>query len=240
MARPPHLWMTTAGLLQQTLLCGCSGSGRTETLTRLALNAAGTGKALLHVSAAGDNHIYAKHAAGLQEQGRGQQLRVINLLSRGHQPDPDPGPTRLSHTVDLFDGFNDRDLAQWLATMAQAERDTGLPVHRAPVATVALVWAARLGVAWARQARQRLTPFALAEALTERGVIGLARRLPRPHARLAQRLRDRAWGPNADPEWAITLARLHAWMAPLWVDHGHVFEAQRPNLSLAALAAPTG
>ena len=40
LSKPQELWLTEEGLLRQTVLYGCTGAGRTETLLTLALNAA--------------------------------------------------------------------------------------------------------------------------------------------------------------------------------------------------------
>jgi hypothetical protein len=60
--QPIHL--TPSGALEQTMMIGCTGSGKTETLSTLAINAAQAKKGVFYMDGKGDNSLYAKTMAG--------------------------------------------------------------------------------------------------------------------------------------------------------------------------------
>lgn len=224
--RPQDVFVSDTGLLRQVLVCGCDGSGRTETLLTMAMNAADLGKGVLYVDAKGDNSLYAKAFAGLSERQQIGNLRVINLMSRHPSLSG-----KHSHSLDLFDGFDERALSGWLLDMLPEVADK-------TAATQSLPLIAKLTLAWACQENQRLLPSHVCHALSQGGLENIAQNLPPDMAHLARQVVAKAWGRTPQPGWAETMASLSRTLAILYRSYAHVFEQASPEVGLTQLYRP--
>ncbi len=246
--KPTQLFLTDEGLLNQVAVYGCTGAGKTETLLTLALNALHGGprrwdnqsyrksraRSVFYVDGKGDPSLYTKAFSGMAERGLLGNLRVINLM--GHEVFTSPGESRRhSHSVDLFAGFDEQALAQWLLAMRPMhqypEQWEGLGHESGHVLAVI----ARLAVAFGQQTQQRITPAELLSLMTEAGVSDHAQNLSGSMGHLARHLLRTAWGSQANGTWGRVLALMHQWLEPLSKTYAHVFEAATPDLALSCL-----
>ncbi len=243
LSKPQELWLTEEGLLRQTVLYGCTGAGRTETLLTLALNAADPRKrhghspapkprSVLYMDGKGDVSIYTKTLSGLSERQSAGALRVINLMTGPEATEQREQGLKVSHSLDLFDGFDEAMLGQWLVSMVPeallTEPDDARLV-REMMPTVA-----RLAVAFAQQEKRRITLRVLAELMTEAGAQDHAQNLAGAHGHLARQWAHQNWGDPASRRAGL-LKAYHEQLTVPFQFLGHVFEADHPEVSLDRL-----
>lgn len=238
---PKKLWLTEEGLLRQTLMVGNIGAGRTETLLTLGLNTTNTPeqspgtpvreRSVFFLNAYGDNSLYFKTLSGLSQQGRAGNLRVINLMTGGRSS-PIEG-LKLSHSVDLFDGFDETMLGRWLVNMVPAQL-LATP-GRERLSQVLMPTVARLAVALAHQKQCRITVRLLAQLMSPDGVLEQVNNLKGEDGHLARQWHAHNWGPNAEDKRASFLKDYQGWLTVPFQDLDHVFESPQPEVSLAQL-----
>lgn len=251
---PPQVFVTEEGLLNQLAVYGCAGAGKTETLVTLALNAMHGGtrsfvekrdpayktrpRSVFHFDGKGDNSLFAKMFSGMSERGILGNLRVINLLIGGHSIHPDD--RSLSNTVDLFDGFDEHALTQWLLEMRPTQVDPALWEQLDEASARALAVVSRLAVACAQERQQRIQPDLLLALLTQAGAADATQGLSASMGHLAKQFLALTWGPHANPAWRSTVDAMHEWLTPMVSVYAHVFNADQPQISLANLEPTAG
>ena len=251
---PPQVFVTEEGLLNQLAVYGCTGAGKTETLVTLALNAMHGGprslvekrdpahkakpRSVFYFDGKGDNTLFTKMFSGMSERGILGNLRVINLLIGGHSIHPDD--RSLSHSVDLFDGFDEHALTQWLLAMRPTQVDTVLWEQLDEASAKALAVVSRLAVACAQEHQQRIQPDLLLSLLTQAGAADVTQGLSASMDHLAKQFLALTWGSQANPAWRSTVDAMHAWLTPMVSIYAHVFNADQPQISLANLSPTTG
>ena len=247
---PQKIWLTDAGLLRQVVLYGSVGAGRTETLLSLTLNAISPRpkyesiqnplrpRNVLHIDGKGNNSLYAKVLSGLSERGHAGDLRVLNLMNGDffthemrHQGE------KISHSLDLFDGFNEDMLSRWLSDMVPHHVLSLLSEQKALHAMMAVI--ARLAVAVAQQTGRRITLSLLAHLMTKEGALDHAQHLIGEHRHLARQWVGLNWDGSSDPERAVFLNAYHEQLTKPFQHLAHVFEDEHPEVSLCRLFNPS-
>lgn len=250
---PPQVFVTEEGLLNQLAVYGCTGAGKTETLVTLALNAMHGGprslvenrdpaykarpRSVFYFDGKGDNTLFAKMFSGMSERGIVGNLRVINLLIGGADIHPDDRSH--SHSVDLFDGFDEHALTQWLLEMRPTQADPTLWEQLDEASAKALAVVSRLAVACAQERQQRIQPDLLLALLTQAGAADAIQGLSARMGHLAKQFLALTWGPHANPAWRSTVEAMHEWLTPMVSVYAHVFNAEQPQISLTNLAPTT-
>lgn len=251
---PPQVFVTEEGLLNQVAVYGCTGAGKTETLVTLALNAMHGGtrafvekgdsaykarpRSVFYFDGKGDNTLFAKMFSGMSERGILGNLRVINLLIGGHSIHPDDRSR--SHSIDLFDGFDEHALTQWLLEMRPTQVDPALWKQLDEASAKALAAVSRLAIACALERRQRIQPDLLLTLLTQAGAADTTQGLSASMGHLAKQFLALTWGPHANPAWRSTVDVMHEWLSPMVSMYAHVFNAEQPQISLANLDPTAG
>ena len=246
---PPQAWMTEAGLLDQVVVYGCTGSGRTETLLAMAINAAtqtpaptvnqyspptqhaqALQRSVVMMDGNGDNTLHVRTTAALLARKVDRAaLRVINLMTGAVDIQP---RHKLSHSVDLFDGMDEYTIERWLrGVLADNQALTEIARGRVDDIVPGVV---RLAVTFSNQTGERLRPSDLGQVMTEKGLKEHAQREGEMGG-LAQQLYAWTWGDRADPVMAQAMTEIHQWLQPLWTSHAHVFNSSQPELSLHTL-----
>lgn len=247
LSKPQELWLTEEGLLRQTVLYGCTGAGRTETLLTLALNAADPRmrhghspapkpRSVLYMDGKGDVSVYAKTLSGLSERQSAGNLRVINLMTWPEAMDQREKGQKVSHSLDLFEGFDEGMLGRWLVDMAPEALLTepgDARLVREMMPTVA-----RLVVAFAHQEKRRITPKVLAGLMNRVGAEDHAQNLEGEHGHLARQWFHQNWGAHAKPRRASLLKDYNELLTAPFAFLDHVFESPHPEVSLSRLHDP--
>lgn len=240
------VWMTDQGLLAQTVLFGCTGAGRTETLLTMALNAVRapkrlqnhypkpSAKSVFYMDGKGDNSLYTKVVSGLSECQSIGELRVINMMVGGKTKDDIiKKGDKLSHSLDLFAGFTERMLHQWLLDMVSLDLQETEDWRSAAQAHLGMV--AFLAMAWSRQTHKRITPCALGYLMTSVGTEDYAQHLEGSSKHAARQWRDLVWGKGGQTEAAAFLEAYGQQIQRSFEPLGHVFESQTPEVGLCHL-----
>jgi hypothetical protein len=247
LSKPQELWLTEEGLLRQTVLYGCTGAGRTETLLTLALNAADPRmrhghspapkpRSVFYMDGKGDPSVYAKTLAGLSERQSAGNLRVINLMTGPEVKEQREQGRKVSHSLDLFEGFDESMLGRWLVDMAPEALLTepgDARLVREMMPTVA-----RLAVAFAHQEKQRITPKVLTGLMNRVGAEDHAQNLEGEYGHLARQWVHQNWGAHAKPRRASLLKEYDELLTAPFSFLDHVFESFHPEVSLARLHEP--
>lgn len=247
LSKPQELWLTEEGLLRQTVLYGCTGAGRTETLLTLALNAADPRmrhghspapkpRSVLYMDGKGDPGLYAKTLSGLSERSSAGNLRVINLMTGPEAKEQREQGLKVSHSLDLFDGFDEGMLGRWLVDMVPEALLT--EAGDARLVRQMMLTVARLAVAFAHQEKRRITLKVLTELMTPVGAQDHAQNLKGEYGHLARQWFHQNWGDRTVPRRASLLIAYHEQLTVPFAFLDHVFEAPHPEVSLARLYDP--
>ena len=243
--KPSSAWLTEEGLLAQTVLFGCVGAGRTYTLLTMAMNAAQAPKRLsghssqpspksvFYMDGKGDNSLYSNVVSGLSERQRIGDLRVINLLRGGRSDEDIERGDKLSHSLDLFAGFTQPMLHQWLLDMVPLDLRETQEWRAAAESHLSMV--AFLAMAWSCQTQQRITPSTLGDLMISVGTEDLAQNLKGPSGHAARQWRDQVWGKVGQTEAAAFLKSYGQQIQRSFQPFEHVFESKTPEVGLCYL-----
>ena len=222
------VYLTAKGALDQLMVVGCTGAGKTETLASLAANAASAKKGVFYMDGKGDNSLYAKTMAHLSQMGRVGDLRVINLMTGGREITDDK---KISHTLDLFHGMDWQALSEWMQRVAPIARTPDDQKLAVQLFSELCPFVSRLLFQWSIHTGKRITPGMVRMALTHQGIRELVEVL-NEEDRVAHKQLLKA---SQDPQGfeCVALERLSEHLAPLSTSWAHVFDADRPEVGLA-------
>src|SRR3990167_5242894 len=114
-----ELWFNNDDMRTHVLIFGSTGSGKTEALVSLSLNALIQGSGFLYVDGKGDNSLFAKVFSMCRSLGREDDLLLINFMT-GARDIVGAQEKRLSNTMNPFCNGSSSMLSQLVISLMDA------------------------------------------------------------------------------------------------------------------------